>query len=82
MYSKEGIISAPYNYTFVNYCNNWILEMWKVFIENEFLVTLIKVLFYLATSKLDDYEAYIEYKIKLVFKLQFQKTENISILLS
>ena len=80
--SKEGKTSASHNYSPKCSCNGRVPRMWKAFVEDESLVALCEVLYYLAASKLGDFEACLEHKIKLAFKLQLRKTENISTLLS
>ena len=81
MHSKEGITSALQNYSSVCRCDDAVPGIWKALVEDESLVTLGEVLNYFAASKLGHNEACIEHKIKLAFKLQLQKTENISTLL-
>lgn len=56
--------------------------MWKTIVKNESLVALYEVFNYFAVLKLDIFEVCFKHKIQLVFKLQLQKTENISTLLS
>ena len=65
MHSKEGITSASHNYFPVCRCNDWV--PCKAFVEDESLVALGEVLYYLAVSKLGHYKACIEYKIQLAF---------------
>lgn len=74
--SKKWKTSTFYNYFLKYSCNSLVPRMQKKFVENKFLVTLCEVLYYLAVSKLGDFEAYLEHKIKYVFKLQLQKNEE------
>lgn len=70
IHSKESITLALYNYFFICRCNDLASKIWKMFVEDEFLVTLSKILYYLTASRLNIYKVYIQHKIKLASKLQ------------
>lgn len=54
---------------------------WKAFVEDETLVTLSEVLYYLGASKLGNHDVCVEHRIKLALKLQLQKIDDTLILL-
>ena len=70
------------NYSLVYDCNKRVTAWWKTFVEYETLVALNEALYYLAISKLENYDIYVKHYIKLAFKLQSQTVDDILILLS
>lgn len=80
-HSEEGIQSAQHNYPPVCDCKR-VTAGWKAFVEDETLVALSEVLYYLGASKLGNYDVCVEHRIKLALKLQLQKIDDTLILLT
>lgn len=68
--SKDDKNLASHNYFSYYSSNSRVIRMWKAFIEDESFVALCEVMYYLVGSKLGDFEAYFEHKMKLTCKLQ------------
>lgn len=81
-YTKEGTILVQYHYSLKYHYSRRILVMWKAFVEDRYLVTLSKALKDLAILELDNYDSRIEHYIKFVLKMQLQRIEDTSTLLT
>lgn len=80
-HNKEGKTSAQHTHSPVCRCNHRVPAMWKAFVEEESLVPLCEALFYLATSKLANWDVCIEHRIKLALKLQLTKVDTLTLLI-
>ena len=81
-HSKEDIPSVQDNYSPVYDCNERVTAWWKTFVEDETLVALSEALYYLAASKLGNYDVCVKHRIKLALKLQLQTVDDTLTLLS
>lgn len=79
---REVTPLVQHNYSLVCNCNERVTAGWEAFVEDKTLVALSKALYYLATSKLGNYDVCVKHRIKLALKLQLQTVDDTLTLLS
>lgn len=78
--NQEGKTLAQYNDSPVCRCDDRVPKTWKLFVEDESLVPLGEALYYLAASRLSNYDVCIEPRVKLALKLQLRQVDNLTLL--